>query len=124
MIYLVKKEGGAIPFYNESEMKKAGFSKADKTVSDDEFAANGCYARLVGGAIVVGKTEAEKQSEENQKRVSELKQMLIDTDYIAVKIAEGSSTKADYADKISERCAWRQELRELLNLDAARPDAA
>jgi hypothetical protein len=113
MIYLVKAENRVLTFYGEAEMKKAGFQKANKTVSEEEFAANGCYARLVDGKIVVGKTESEKQQEENAKRVSELKQMLAGTDYIAIKIAEGSCTKADYADKIAERETWRQELRAL-----------
>jgi hypothetical protein len=113
MIYLVKKEGRVIPFYSEAEMKKAGFPKADKTVSDDDFAANGCYARLIDGKIAVGKTGAEKQAEQNAERVRVLKRNLADTDYIAVKIAEGAAAASQYADKLAERRAWRAEIRQL-----------
>jgi hypothetical protein len=39
--------------------------------------------------------------------------MLAETDYIAVKIAEGSATADEYAGKIAERQAWRQEINAL-----------
>jgi hypothetical protein len=113
MIYLVKKEGRVIPFYSEADMKKAGFSKADKTVSDDDFAANGCYARLIDGKIVIGKTDSEKQVEQNAERIGALKRQLADTDYIAVKIAEGAASASQYADRLAERQAWRAEIRQL-----------
>lgn len=38
------------------------------------------------------------------------------TDYIAAKIAEGKATKEEYADKIAERQAWRD------NINAARAE--
>jgi hypothetical protein len=113
MVYLVKKESRVIPFYSEAEMKKAGFPKADKTVSDDEFAANGCYARLVDNEIVIGKTPEEARAEQNAERVRVLKRNLADTDYIIVKIAEGATTASQYADKLAERRAWRAEIRQL-----------
>ena len=54
-------------------------------------------------------------SEEEVKavRVAELKKKLADTDYIAVKIAEGAATREEYADVIAQREAWREEIREL-----------
>jgi hypothetical protein len=42
-----------------------------------------------------------------------LKRLLANTDYIAVKIAEGAATAADYADKIAQRQAWREEIQQL-----------
>lgn len=50
-----------------------------------------------------------------QARINELKQLLADTDYVVIKIAEGSATKEDYADVIEQRKAWRNEIRELEN---------
>ena len=35
---------------------------------------------------------------------------LTSTDYIAAKIAEGKATKAEYAEKIAERQAWRDDI--------------
>lgn len=46
-------------------------------------------------------------------RISELKQLLADTDYIAAKIAEGAATREDYADVIAQRQAWRDEINAL-----------
>ncbi len=46
-------------------------------------------------------------------RIAELKRLLADTDYIAVKIAEGAATREQYADLIAQREAWREEIRSL-----------
>ena len=48
-------------------------------------------------------------------RIAELKQRLADTDYVVIKIAEGSATKEEYADVIANRRAWREEIRSLEN---------
>lgn len=42
-----------------------------------------------------------------------LKQNLVDTDYVIIKIAEGVATKEDYADVISQRQVWRTRINEL-----------
>ena len=42
-----------------------------------------------------------------------LKQNLVDTDYVIIKIAEGVATKEDYADVISQRQVWRARINEL-----------
>ena len=42
-----------------------------------------------------------------------LKQQLAETDYIACKIAEGSATAEEYADIISDRQMWREEINSL-----------
>lgn len=64
-----------------------------------------------GEAVVVNPDYKEDHSE----RIAELKQLLADTDYVIIKIAEGSATKEDYADVIEQRQAWREEIRELSN---------
>ena len=48
-----------------------------------------------------------------KERIAVLKRELADTDYIAVKIAEGSATVQDYAEMIAQRQAWRQEINTL-----------
>lgn len=48
-------------------------------------------------------------------RIAELKQRLADTDYVVIKIAEGSATVGEYAEVIANRKAWRDEIRELEN---------
>ena len=47
-----------------------------------------------------------------ERRISELKRLLADTDYIAAKIAEGAATRDDYADVIAQRQQWRDEINE------------
>ena len=54
-------------------------------------------------------TDAELAS----NRIAELKQMLRDTDYVTIKIAEGVATKEDYVDILEQRSAWRAEINEL-----------
>jgi hypothetical protein len=71
MIYLVKDNDKVLVFYSETDMKAAGFKKAGLTVSEEEFNSNGCYARLIDGEIVVGKTPAEATEEEKQRQISE-----------------------------------------------------
>ena len=48
------------------------------------------------------------------------------TDYIAAKIAEGKATKAEYAEKIAERQAWRDDINtakdKIARLEAIEPD--
>jgi hypothetical protein len=59
------------------------------------------------------KSAKEKAAEEKQNRIAELKRMLAETDYIVLKIAEGSATKKEYAEKIAQRQAWRTEINDL-----------
>jgi len=51
---------------------------------------------------------------------------LTSTDYIAAKIAEGKATKAEYAEKIAERQAWRDDINaakdEIARVEAIDPD--
>jgi len=72
-VYLVKDGTGVRHFLSEADMRAAGFNKADKTVSAEEFNSNGCYARILDGEIVVGRTAEELAAEEKQERVTELK---------------------------------------------------
>lgn len=51
---------------------------------------------------------------------------LTSTDYIAAKIAECKATKAEYAEKIAERQAWRDDINaakdEIARLESIEPD--
>lgn len=47
------------------------------------------------------------------RRVSELKQFLSNTDYQAIKYAEGELSEEEYADMKAQRAAWRKEINEL-----------
>lgn len=54
-----------------------------------------------------------KEQEENQARISELKSKLSQTDYKAIKYAEGQLTEEEYAPIKAQRQAWRDEINQL-----------
>lgn len=114
MVYLAKKGNEVIHHTSKQAMLEMdGIAKADMEISDEEFEKADGFVRLIDGKIVIGSTEAEKKAEENAERIRLLKRQLAETDYITAKIAEGSATAADYAEKIAQRKAWRKEISEL-----------
>lgn len=48
-----------------------------------------------------------------KNRISKLKRLLQSTDYVVIKIAEGSATKEEYASVIEQRKQWRDEINQL-----------
>ena len=51
--------------------------------------------------------------------IAECKQMLAQTDYVALKIAEGVACKEEYADILAKREAIRRRINELENMQNA-----
>ena len=47
------------------------------------------------------------------ERVAQLKELLRNTDYTVIKIAEGAAEAEDYAQVIARRQEWRREINEL-----------
>jgi hypothetical protein len=96
-----------------------GIAEPEVTVSTEEWKTAGGLARIIDGAIVIGKTAAEQAAEATAAttaaRIAALRRSLAETDYIAAKIAEGSATQAEYADTIAPRQTWRNEINELLS---------
>ena len=58
-------------------------------------------------------TEEEVAEQERLNRITELKQLLAESDYKAIKYAEGWLTADEYADTKAQRQAWRNEINEL-----------
>ena len=116
-VYLAIKGDVVIHHTDLSAMKTMdGISVPDMTITEEEFEAAGGLVRLIDGKIFLGKTDAEKASEEAIEKIRVLKMQLAETDYIASKIAEGSATTKDYTDKIAERQEWRAEINRLEKL--------
>jgi antirestriction protein len=46
-------------------------------------------------------------------RIAELKRLLLETDYQALKFVEGELSAVDYEDMRTQRKAWRKEINEL-----------
>jgi hypothetical protein len=51
---------------------------------------------------------AKLQAKQNAERITELKQLLADTDYVAL-----SDYDKDKPDVLAQRLAWREEVRQL-----------
>lgn len=79
------------------------------TEMDVEQAYNGQWYVKGFAPVQPEPTEYEKA----QARIAELKQMLADSDYVVIKIAEGVSTADDYSEILNSRKAWRAEINEL-----------
>lgn len=58
-------------------------------------------------------TEEEVAEMQRLSRIAELKQLLAESDYKAIKYAEGWLTAEDYAATKAQRQAWRDEINEL-----------
>ena len=58
-------------------------------------------------------TEQEIKVIENNNRIIELKQKLAETDYKAIKYAEGELSVEEYAETKAQRRAWREEINKL-----------
>ena len=87
---------------------------------------NGCYIEeiepLENGTRqfqikqIPQKTEDEKLIEQYQSEIIELKKYLSDTDYKAIKFAEGEITESDYQEDKSQRHDARARINELESL--------
>lgn len=66
-----------------------------------------------GKKLVKRKDEREKEDTTTQERITSLKRMLGDTDYIVLKIAEGAETAEENAEILARRAWWRQEINRL-----------
>lgn len=68
--------------------------------------------KVVDGKVVaVERVITEEQIKVN--RIDELKELLSDTDYQAIKFAEGELTAEEYEPMRLQRKAWREEIRKL-----------
>ena len=79
-------------------------------VYDENGIAN--YA-LVNGTLVERDKTAELAKTQQSERIAELKANLADTDYQAIKYAEGVISAEEYEPIRIQREEWRQEIRKI-----------
>lgn len=75
--------------------------------SDEQIVAAGW---TIEEEIVPEPTEEDKARQEMQNRIYELKGLLQDSDYKAIKFAEGELSAEEYETTRLERRAWRLEI--------------
>jgi hypothetical protein len=80
MVYLAVKNGKILYHTDIAEMKKAGITKPDVEMEDEDFKALGGYARIVNGKIVVGMTTDEKTENDRQAQIQGWKDELAHID--------------------------------------------
>lgn len=85
----------------------ANWNNANGNKFDIEPIDDGTYK--ISEIVIPEPTEYEKA----QERIAVLKSLLAGTDYVVLKIAEGVSTKEDYASVLDIRQQWRAEINEL-----------
>ena len=87
-------------------------------VSDAELEALGkhevCFELVNGRYTLVANDPTEENKQKGyRKRISELKTLLKDSDYKAIKYAEGAISESEYTITKAERQAWRDEINTL-----------
>ena len=99
-------------------------------LTDEEFAQIGVTKRFENGVLIdipqaeletmrLAQLEYEQQLQreaeidEVQRKISEIKAKLSETDYQAIKYVEGFISEADYAQIKAQRQAWRDEINAL-----------
>lgn len=104
-------------YENWKILKSEADEKAEEYAAVAEWCNEGQEYHIedTGEYYEVVKNPEPTEEDIKQARINELKQLLADTDYVVIKIAEGSATKEDYADVIEQRKSWREEIRELEN---------
>ena len=73
---------------------------------------DGKELKVVDGKVIAVEHEITEE-EQKENRISELKGYLYDTDYKAIKYAEGELTAEEYAPIKEQRRQWRAEINEL-----------
>jgi hypothetical protein len=110
MVYLIKKGGSVIPHTDLEAMKELdGISTPDMTVTEAEWEAAGSLARIIGGEIFLGKTDAEKRAEKEAEVKALRDRVLLET----VDRLNGARWEA-MAE--GEKAAWREYRQALLDI--------
>jgi hypothetical protein len=73
MVYLAKKNGIVVHHTDIQAMGDFDGVEPEKTITDAEWDAAGGLARIIGGKIVLGKTDAEKAAEKRESLIEAAK---------------------------------------------------
>lgn len=68
---------------------------------------------ILNGKLVNRDKSVDMMNLRKQEQIAELKQKLIDTDYQAIKFAEGEMSESEYATIKAQRAEWRAQINSL-----------
>lgn len=106
----LKIENGCVAGFMDGNGYNPDYIDYEGEIPEDFF-SNFLSYKLVDGALVLDKGLSDKA--EVREIIAECKYNLQQTDYIAIKIAEGAATPAEYADILEQRRNWRKQINEL-----------
>lgn len=103
-------QNGKIVLVKETraELENTPCMSFDKIVETDKE-----YVLYKGDYILKEDADELKAEEQKEERIKELKQLLSDTDYKAIKYSEGLISEEEYAEVKAQRQAWREEINQL-----------
>lgn len=96
--------------FNSGDGYTQGYIDYDGEIPEDFF-ENFLNYKYVDGKLVFDSGLVSKN--EARELIAECKYNLQQTDYVAIKIAEGVATPNDYADILEQRRNWRAQINEL-----------
>jgi hypothetical protein len=125
MIIAIRKEPNGSIYMDKTICTDERFANVDISLPQYNYTKveiDDIYSDCIGTdfnedlTFSIEKYNARKQKENAETRIAELKQLLKDTDYKALKYAEGVISAIDYLPTQRERQAWRDEINDLENL--------
>ena len=106
-------EDGHLGAYTESAEIAYKLGWLDNTIPKDEVRQSDVNGYTYRKEVCPMKTPEAIQKEEYAAEILTLKKQLADTDYRAIKYAEGVLTDEDYQSTGIQRQAWRRRINEL-----------
>ena len=106
-------EDGHLGSFTESAELAYSLGWLDNTISKDDVQQSDVNGWTYRKEVCPMKTPEDIQKEEYAAEIQTLKQSLAETDYKAIKYAEGVLTDEDYQATGIQRQAWRRRINEL-----------
>jgi hypothetical protein len=85
MVYLARKDGEVMHHTNPTLMQEWDGIEPEMELTEEAFASYGNLARIIGGGIFLGKTDAEKAADAAKKEIEQIKAEIARRDYRVLK---------------------------------------
>ena len=100
-------------YYKDSKGNYFSFKKERDgliPITEQEFNE---HSQSLSKSVTPSQTSYTREQILAKRRINELKQFLCDTDYQAIKYAEGMLSASEYAEMKAQRQSWRNEINQL-----------
>lgn len=112
IIYAILDEQKRVSMWSKTPFKSAQNYEID---DDEHFLEYSFSYYLKDDKLVFDESTKEKAEMQEKiiRQIGELKTKLIQTDYLALKFAEGWLTAEEYKENLAQRQKWRDEINKL-----------